>query len=630
LIRARKKLPYKKRIILVGVFLLLLICLSNFILALPSLPTEFYGRVRYYNANATAGGLIRAFDNNGIECGSFVIVNDGFYGSLTCGGDDPETSTDEGATMGENISFRYMGGYATVMGNNTWGYGVFQYVNLTYPVVFCGDYFCDAWYEDYYSCLNDCPYFNQTNVTTNATNGSGGTGGTGGAGAGGGREEEGGGRLGLIPKFYFNYTGINYTGIGALEFVCPEDWICGNWSECRINGFQNRTCIDRKNCGTYEDKPPEIQKCIYTPTCFDGVKNGLEEGIDCGGLCSPCINCFDGIQNCHDGLCEEGIDCGGPCPPCPTCFDGIQNCHDGLCEEGIDCGGSCEKKCPMIQIPLPKFICKKEFSPLSNQSILFFIFVIIIIILDIIYSKNKIKNIEKKKKLSSIKRARAILSVKRKMYLFIFIILLISVILYLYYYFFIMCEVEYRFLWFLLIILFISPIIIHEIIKYLEYTEKKSLNKLESLLNTHYKQIENLIRIENENLIELEEEISADLYRLLEKPEYKEKGGSKEIKVLKDLYKELVFLYTKYKERENPINKERILCKEIYKLLEDDKYAALIQKDLNLKRTVTKLKLLYKQYEEKQKLYDEMSKIESTKYELKQEKNKEKRETEEK
>ena len=193
-----------------------------------------------------------------------------------------------------------------------------------------------------------------------------------------------------------------------------------------------------------------------------------------------------------------------------------------------------------------------------------------------------------------------------------------------------MCEVEYRFLWFLLIILFISPIIIHEIIKYLEYTEKKSLNKLEALLNTHYKQIENLIRIENENLIELEEEISADLYRLLEKPEYKEKEESEEIKVLKDLYKELVFLYTKYKERENPINKERILCKEIYKLLEDDKYAALIQKDPKLKRTVTKLKLLYKQYEEKQKLYDEMSKIESTKYELKQEKNKEKRETEEK
>lgn len=26
--------------------------------------------------------------------------------------------------------------------------------------------------------------------------------------------------------------------------------------------------------------------------------------------------CYDGMKNCHDGLCEEGVDCGGPCPPC--------------------------------------------------------------------------------------------------------------------------------------------------------------------------------------------------------------------------------------------------------------------------------------------------------------------------
>lgn len=47
-------------------------------------------------------------------------------------------------------------------------------------------------------------------------------------------------------------------------------------------------------------------------TCFDGIQNQGEEGVDCGGPCSPCASCFDGIRN--QG--EEDIDCGGPCEPC--------------------------------------------------------------------------------------------------------------------------------------------------------------------------------------------------------------------------------------------------------------------------------------------------------------------------
>ena len=573
-------------------FMIVMMNLPMLISALPPLPTEFYGVIRDYNYNGSPGEVVQAYDSDGVLCGSFTIVNSGFYGSLTCKGDDPETPVDEGATAGENITFKYKGGFTTVMGNNTWGYGVFQYVNLTYPVVYCGDNFCDAWYENNYNCPEDCPSYNASvNITTNVTNISGG----GGAGEGGegeeeaGGEETGGGYLGLMPSFYLNYTGFNVSEYG-VGYECKEKWVCSNWSVCRIDGFQNRTCVDENNCGTYEEKPPEIQRCVYTPTCFDGVKNGLEEGIDCGGLCPPCITCFDGIQNCHDGLCEEGIDCGGPC----------------------------EKKCPGIQVPKPLFVCKKDFNPLTNQSILFFILIILIILGDIIYSKNKIDDIKKKKKLSDIKRAREIFSIKRRMYLFIFITVLISVILYLYYYFFIMCEVEYRFLWLLLILLFISPLVIHQIIRYFEYTEQKRLKKLEALLETHYKQIENLIRIENENLAELEQEIADELYRLLEKPEYREKeiSGADEIKVLREIYKELVLLYSKYRERENPLADEKVLCDDIYRVLEEEKYKSLIQRMPELRSVSSKLKLLYKQYEEKQKLYEELNKVESSKQEL--------------
>ena len=56
-------------------------------------------------------------------------------------------------------------------------------------------------------------------------------------------------------------------------------------------------------------------------TCFDGILNQDETGIDCGGLtCAPCAvveTCTDGIQN--NG--ETDVDCGGPnCTPCNPNF----------------------------------------------------------------------------------------------------------------------------------------------------------------------------------------------------------------------------------------------------------------------------------------------------------------------
>ncbi len=79
------------------------------------------------------------------------------------------------------------------------------------------------------------------------------------------------------------------------------------------------------------------------PTCNDGIQNGDETGVDCGGSCpNACTvepTCDDGIQNGD----ETGVDCGGSCPNActvePTCDDEIQNGD----ETGVDCGGS---QCP--------------------------------------------------------------------------------------------------------------------------------------------------------------------------------------------------------------------------------------------------------------------------------------------
>ena len=112
------------------------------------------------------------------------------------------------------------------------------------------------------------------------------------------------------------------------------DGICcgyGNGSYALVDG-DNNTLVSGGQFGQSET----TGFCVgnVAPTCDDGVMNGDETGIDCGGSCDACITCNDGIMNGN----ETGIDCGGDCDACPTCDDGIMNGN----ETGVDCGGDCD------------------------------------------------------------------------------------------------------------------------------------------------------------------------------------------------------------------------------------------------------------------------------------------------
>jgi hypothetical protein len=75
-----------------------------------------------------------------------------------------------------------------------------------------------------------------------------------------------------------------------------------------------------------------------SPSCSDGVKNGLESDVDCGTGCpKKCgvnLGCTSG-SDCESDYCANGV-----CTT-PNCFDGVKN---GL-ETDVDCGGPCETKC---------------------------------------------------------------------------------------------------------------------------------------------------------------------------------------------------------------------------------------------------------------------------------------------
>lgn len=154
-------------------------------------------------------------------------------------------------------------------------------------------------------------------------------------------------------------------------------------------------CVGSTNHLTLETIEEARNQCVPT-SCVDGLKNGSETDVDCGGsACAPCatgkscaatLDCAEVscdylgaaathtclAPTCYDGAlngAETGPDFGGPdCPPVPAYVvtmgcDAPSDCESGVCqgamcrtpscsdavengnEAGVDCGGSCATAC---------------------------------------------------------------------------------------------------------------------------------------------------------------------------------------------------------------------------------------------------------------------------------------------
>jgi hypothetical protein len=113
---------------------------------------------------------------------------------------------------------------------------------------------------------------------------------------------------------------------------CDAGKLCNTGSDCKS-----------KVCDLPAPNAPEKQ-CLIA-ICSDGVKNGSETDVDCGGSGCPAANKCAATKHCAlPGDCQSGVCQSGVCQK-PACNDGVKN---GM-EVGIDCGGGapgCAVKCP--------------------------------------------------------------------------------------------------------------------------------------------------------------------------------------------------------------------------------------------------------------------------------------------
>lgn len=129
---------------------------------------------------------------------------------------------------------------------------------------------------------------------------------------------------------------IETFGSTQTRILMPEDAKAGDYILRTIVEYD-----DKKAVATLPIKVVKIEKA----TCFDGIKNQNENGIDCGGVCKPCqeqaLECNDNNQ-CTNDFVEDHVCINKPIVPC--CGNNICEAQEENCL--VDCKKEAEKAEP--------------------------------------------------------------------------------------------------------------------------------------------------------------------------------------------------------------------------------------------------------------------------------------------
>lgn len=109
--------------------------------------------------------------------------------------------------------------------------------------------------------------------------------------------------------------------------------------DAKEGGYILRVIVEYDDKKAVATLPIKIAAFAKKETCFDGIKNQNEEGIDCGGVCKPCekqvAECKDN-NPCTNDVVENGVCVHKSIVPC---------CGNGICEgnERETCPADCPK-----------------------------------------------------------------------------------------------------------------------------------------------------------------------------------------------------------------------------------------------------------------------------------------------
>ncbi|MEM6786837.1 MAG: hypothetical protein AAF715_04905 [Myxococcota bacterium] len=135
----------------------------------------------------------------------------------------------------------------------------------------------------------------------------------------------------------------------------------GSCVECNVDA----------DCATITNGVCDLTTNTCLPaSCTDGITNGMETDLDCGGtVCNPCINGDDCVlaSDCQSNLCDANLlcvactldtdcgtgefcDAGGVCTPQGVLGDGCgadNECASGFCpaDDGVCCDTACDTLC---------------------------------------------------------------------------------------------------------------------------------------------------------------------------------------------------------------------------------------------------------------------------------------------
>lgn len=138
-------------------------------------------------------------------------------------------------------------------------------------------------------------------------------------------------------------TGSDTTADDTAGDACVDGVMNGEETDVDCGGSTCDACATGQGCEVASDCASmtcDAGTCV-DPSCDDGVMNGAETDVDCGGAaCSPC---GDGqgcgqASDCASGVCSEGA-----CQA-PACGDGVVNVEGEQCDDAGD-SAACNADC---------------------------------------------------------------------------------------------------------------------------------------------------------------------------------------------------------------------------------------------------------------------------------------------